>query len=214
MIRSRLTASPTVGVARAGRRDAVAMMRVVFAMACAAALLSCADGKRSAHRETPGGGMITAVRAFQIAHDAIAGKRCHNAPCDVAIERDGNTYTVAFSSPGDGVAAAPGDATRVQVDASGAVRDVRNARDPQPNARLARLIPATRALEIGFKALRESGVQYDDRWTTTIKLVGDRYHVTFPLPEEDRRAPLRSDYALLVGVDSRTGNVVELLGAS
>jgi hypothetical protein len=159
--------------------------------------------------------MIPAVRAFEVAHDAIAGKRCHDAPCDVVIEREGNTYTVTFAPPTGGARPTPGEPTRVLVDASsGKVREVRNAESTEPGTGRSGVISAKRALEVGLTALRESQAAYDERWTTTIILVGDRYEVTFPVPESDRAAPLRADYALQVWVDSRTGKVVEIMHAA
>src|SRR6266436_1767672 len=53
-----------------------------------------------------------------------------------------------------------------------------------------------------------SGAVRDERWTTTVRMVGDKYQVTFPVPEEERVASRRSPYAHQVWVDLRTGKVV------
>ncbi len=160
--------------------------------------------------------MVSAARALEVAHAAIAGKRCHDAPCDITIERGDDLYTVTFTSPG--VAAAPataGAATRVVVDAgAGVVREVRDATLPERDPRLAGLISGKRAFDVGLAAVRESGMEYDERWTTTVDLRGDRYAVTFPVPETTRAAPLRPDYAYQVWVDARTGKVIGRLAAS
>jgi hypothetical protein len=160
--------------------------------------------------------MISSAQAFEVAHDAIAGKRYHDAPCDIAIERDSSTYTVTFSSPTiPGAAATPSEPTRVLVDAiSGSVREVRNAGQPERNARLAGLISGKRAIEVGLAALRESHAMYDEHWTTTAILHGGEYYVTFPVPEKSRAFTERADYALQVWVDSRTGDVIQVLHAS
>lgn len=159
--------------------------------------------------------MITAVRAFEIAHEVIAGKRCYDAPCDVTIERDSSAYTVTFSIPGAGGSPADSEPTRVLVDASsGSVRDIRNAREPERNARFSGMISAKRALEVGVATAREDRVEYDERWTTTVIMKGDKYQVTFPVPEEMRAASRRPSFAQQVWVDVRTGKVVGGLSAS
>lgn len=159
--------------------------------------------------------MITAVQAFEIAHDAITGKRCHNAPCNITIERDGDTYTVTFSSPVGTTPATPADSTRVLIEASsGTMREVRNAGKAEQNERPTGIISAKRALHVGLATLRESGALSDEHWTTTIILNGDKYYVTFPVPEATRRLSETADYALQVWVDSRTGDVVEVMHAS
>jgi hypothetical protein len=156
--------------------------------------------------------MITAVQAFEVAHRAIAGKRCHDAPCDVAIERAGDTYTVTFSVP---AAPSPGpEPTRVLVDAaSGTVRELRGAAEPERDPRLAGTIPAARAVEVALRTAREHQITYDEHGTTTAVLVGDTYQVTLPV-EETPELTEKADYALRVWVNGRTGEVVNVLGSS
>src|SRR6266853_1454312 len=180
-------------------------------MAALAAMVTVCCGTRSDFKAEARGGqaMISSAQAFEGAHEAITGKQYHDVPCDIAIERNGALYTVTFSTPeGLGGASRP-KPTRVIVDAmSGAVRDVRDASHPEGNPRLAGMISGKRALEAAVAAVKEYGVTYDERWTTTVRMVGDKYQVTFPVPEEERVASRRSPYAHQVWVDLRTGKVV------
>ncbi len=153
--------------------------------------------------------MIPAARAFAVAHEAISGKRCHDEPCSVTIERDEATYTVTFARP---AGSAPGaEPTRVMVDAeSGELRGTRNAAERDRESGAPPFISAKRALEIGIADLRESMVTYDPNWTTTIELRGDRYVVTFPLPAAARAENADAgDFALQVSVDARSGAVLD-----
>lgn len=171
--------------------------------------------------------MITAVRAFEVAHAAIGGTRCHEAPCDVVIARQGDDYVVTLDPPGEGVApdapdapagVAPADEaarTRVVVDGgSGAVRDLRAAPAAPSEGRVAGMVSARRALEAAVAALAGARPEYDPHWTTTVLLRGARYEVTFPVAEPLRASPRRPDFAIQFWVDPRTAAIVGGLSAS
>jgi len=163
--------------------------------------------------------MITSVRAFEVAHQAIEGKRYHDTPCDISIERVGPHYAVVFSNPKIFAAGAPAleaQATRVVVDAdSGTVREVLHAMAPERDPRLKGFISGKRAFDVGLASIRTVAATYDERWTITVVLHGDKYYVTFPVPEAARAAQTEgADYALQVRVDARTAAVVEIKHAS
>jgi hypothetical protein len=170
--------------------------------------------------ETParkqGEDMISSTKAFKIAHDAISGRRFYEAPCDIVIQRDGNRYSVLFSTPQAEVAAdAAPIRTEVFVDAeSGSVQDIHGASPADPASSSKGLISGRRALDLGVEQLVASGATYDERWTVTVALQGPVYMVTFPVPETARAATRRADFALQVWIDARSGKTVEIRHAS
>jgi hypothetical protein len=162
--------------------------------------------------------MITAVQAFEVAHRAIAGKPYSDAPCDVVIERAGDTYTVTFSPPaavaGTAAAATPGETTRVLVAAaSGTLREVHGATAPTHDQRLAGFITPARAFDVTIRRAQATGVTYDPHGTTSAVIEGDAYKVTLPT-EEMPELTEKSDYALRVWVNARTGEITRVLGSS
>ena len=155
--------------------------------------------------------MISAARAFELAHQAIEGEPFHDAPCDVVIDRDADVYTVRFSPPGS---LAVEESTRVLVDAlSAAVRQVLRA-ESHAEVGVDGRVSCRRALQVALATLHESGAEHDPNWTTTVELHGNVYHVTFPLPEQIRAVPRRPDFALQVLVGARNGEVMEVRHAS
>jgi hypothetical protein len=182
------------------------------ALAAAAACVASTAGAQhaQAHRGTV---MISAAEALERAHDAIAGRAFHDAPGDIVVTREGSRYTVVFSDPKDAAAAAEESvATRVIVDAeSGNLIQVEDAGSGEANPGLRGFISARRAFDMGLRQLRDSSLNYDPNWTTTVVLKGGQYAVTFPPPATIRHFSEGPAYAFRVWMDARSGEVVELL---
>jgi hypothetical protein len=188
------------------------MLRSLIALAAEALLVACASGAPTADPVIRGEQtMISAEQAFQAAHRAVAGTPYEDGACDIAITRDAQKYMVAFTPPvRPGTTA--GDGLRVSVDAaSGSVQSVDGA---PPSTLQSGLISARRAFDIGLATIRKLAIPHDANWETTVVLKGDKYAVTFPLPEAGRVNSRRASYALQVWIDARTGDVTDIRHAS
>jgi hypothetical protein len=188
------------------------MLRSLIALAAEVLLVACASGASAADPVIRGEQtMISAEQAFQAAHRAVAGTPYDDGACDIAITRDAQRYVVAFTPPVRPGATAS-DGVRISVDAaSGSVQSVNGA---PPSTLQPGLISGRRAFDIGLATIRKLAIPHDANWETTVALKGDKYAVTFPLPEDRRVNPRRAPYALQVWIDARTGDVTDVRHAS
>ena len=68
------------------------------------------------------------------------------------------------------------------------------------------------ALEIAYKTIGEFK-NYDKTAPPTVELKDGIYYVTFPLPKERLAESRRSDYAMQIRIEAKSGKVISKLGS-
>jgi hypothetical protein len=159
--------------------------------------------------------MILSEQAFHLAQDAIAGRPCHDSEGSVTVDRLEASYVVRFYCSGPhGQLGHPGqESIRVSIDAhSGKVIQLEQRLKSRPEVST-QLISPKRAYD---EALRALGTfhEYDKFGRLLIRLNGDRYEVTFPLPPEAAGGSRAPDYAMQVWIEAKSGTVLKVLTAS